>query len=100
MDYRGYIFDLDGTLYRGNGRSLALRRRSPSCDGGDVVREAVVFLSNKPLERRQAYAEKLTHLGIPTSPDKVMEERLVAGPGPLPGQQRTWNGRGHSLCLS
>ncbi len=37
----------------------------------------MVFLSNKPLERRQAYAEKLTRLGIPTSPDKVINSSLV-----------------------
>jgi arabinose operon protein AraL len=37
----------------------------------------VVFPSNKPLERRQAYAEKLTRLGIPTSPDQIINSSLV-----------------------
>jgi len=74
LAYRGYIFDLDGTVYRGEKAIpgapqtiAALRRRG--C--------GVVFLSNKPLERRQAYAEKLTRLGIPTSPDAVINSSLV-----------------------
>ena len=72
--YQGYILDLDGTTYLGD-RAISgapqtiaeLRQRS--C--------GVVFLSNKPLERRQAYAEKLTRLGIPTSPDEVINSSLV-----------------------
>ena len=74
MTYRGYISDLDGTIYRGEEvipgapQTIAeLRRRG--C--------GVVFLSNKPLKRRQAYAEKLTRLGIPTSPDDVINSSLV-----------------------
>jgi NagD protein len=74
MFYRGYIFDLDGTLYRGeqviSGAPQTigeLRRRG--CGS--------VFLSNKPLERRETYARKLTRLGIPTSPDDVINSTLV-----------------------
>ena len=62
MIYRDCIFDLDGTVYRGEEiipgapQTIAeLRRRN----------YGVVFLSNKPLQRRPAYAEKLTRLGIP-----------------------------------
>ncbi len=72
--YQGYIFDLDGTIYLseriipGAPETIAeLRQRG--C--------GVVFLTNKPLERRQAYAEKLTRLGIPTSPDEVINSSLV-----------------------
>ncbi len=72
--FRGYIFDLDGTVYRGEkaipgaAQTIAeLRQRGRS----------VVFLSNKPLQQRQAYAEKLTRLGIPTSPDQVINSSLV-----------------------
>lgn len=74
LDYRGYIFDLDGTVYRGENaipgapETIAeLRRRG--C--------GVVFLSNKPLQPRQVYAEKLTRLGIPTSTDEVINSSLV-----------------------
>jgi arabinose operon protein AraL len=72
--FHGYIFDLDGTLYRGEKvipgapQAIAeLRRRG--C--------GVVFLSNKPLQRREAYAEKLTRLDIPAMPDDVINSSLV-----------------------
>jgi HAD superfamily hydrolase (TIGR01457 family) len=74
VEWRGFIFDLDGTLYRGE-KAIAgapetvaeLRRRG----------HGVVFVSNKPLERREAYAEKLTHLGIPAAPEEVFNSSLV-----------------------
>ncbi len=73
-NFRGYIFDLDGTVYLGEnaipGASETIAElRKRGC--------GVVFLSNKPLQRRPAYAEKLTHLGIPTSPDQVINSSLV-----------------------
>jgi FMN phosphatase YigB (HAD superfamily) len=69
----GYIFDLDGTLYLGE-RVLpyavetirALRERD----------KRVLFVSNKPLEPRQNYAEKLSHLGIPASAEEVITSGL------------------------
>ena len=72
--FQGYIFDLDGTVYLGDHAIpgapetiAALRKRG--C--------GVVFLSNKPLQPREVYAEKLTRLGIPTSPDDVINSSLV-----------------------
>lgn len=72
--YQGYIFDLDGTIYLGDKiiphapETIAdLRQRG----------YGVVFLSNKPLEQRQSYADKLTRLGIPTSPDDVINSSLA-----------------------
>jgi len=74
MELQGIISDLDGTIYRGEkaipGAPEVIRR----------VREKgikVVFISNKPLERREAYAEKLTQLGIPTRPEEVVNSSLV-----------------------
>ena len=71
---RGCIFDLDGTLYRGEkiipgAPSTVAELRRRGC--------GVVFVSNKPLERREAYAEKLTGLGIPASPEDVINSSLV-----------------------
>jgi NagD protein len=72
--FKGFIFDLDGTVYRGD--SLI-----PGADG--VIRllrenkRKVVFLSNKPLETREDYAFKLTRLGIPTQPDEVINSTFV-----------------------
>lgn len=73
-NFHGYIFDLDGTVYLGDNaipgapETIALLRKRGS---------GVVFLSNKPLQSREVYAEKLTHLGIPTSPDDVINSSLV-----------------------
>jgi phosphoglycolate/pyridoxal phosphate phosphatase family enzyme len=74
LSRRGWLFDLDGTIYRGD----AL------IPGADTVvatlrREGrrVAFLSNKPLFTRADYAEKLTRLGIPTTADEVVNSSLV-----------------------
>jgi arabinose operon protein AraL len=72
--FKGFIFDLDGTVYRGD--SLI-----PGADR--VIRllrekgKKVVFLSNKPLQIREDYASKLTRLGIPTQPDEVINSTFV-----------------------
>lgn len=66
--YKGYVFDLDGTVYLGDellpgaGEALTqLKRRS-----------RVVYLTNKPLQMPADYAAKLTHLGVETSPEEVV----------------------------
>lgn len=67
--YAGYIFDLDGTIYLGERlipgaqEAIAWLRRHG---------RPVVFLSNKPLEPRSAYAAKLTRLGIAASEQDVV----------------------------
>jgi phosphoglycolate/pyridoxal phosphate phosphatase family enzyme len=72
--FKGFIFDLDGTVYRGD--SLI-----PGADR--VIRllrekgKKVVFLSNKPLQTREDYASKLTRLGIPTQPNEVINSTFV-----------------------
>jgi HAD superfamily hydrolase (TIGR01450 family) len=67
--FDGYIFDLDGTIYLGDellpgarktvGRLTALGRK-------------VLFLSNNPTRSPEDYAAKLTRLGIPTGPERVL----------------------------
>ena len=72
--FRGFIFDLDGTVYLSD-------RLIPGADR--VIRKIretgrkVVFLSNKPLQTREDYASKLTRLGIPTQPDEVINSTFV-----------------------
>ena len=72
--FKGFIFDLDGTVYLSD-------RLIPGADR--VIRllrqngKKVVFLSNKPLQTREDYASKLTHLGVPTQPDEVVNSTLV-----------------------
>jgi len=74
--FRGYIFDLDGTIYLG-GRAIPGAPEMVRC-----LRQAgrrVMFISNKPLEPRERYAEKLTRLGIPTDPADVLTSGHVLG---------------------
>lgn len=74
MHYQGVVFDLDGTIYRGDrllpGAAAAVRR----------VRESgasVLFFSNNPARSRQAYATKLEDLGIEVTPDEVLSAGTV-----------------------
>jgi arabinose operon protein AraL len=72
--FPGTVLDLDGTVYLGDAllpgaqRTVAALRTAGS---------RIVFLSNKPLETRADYAAKLTRLGIPTSPDEVINSSWV-----------------------
>jgi phosphoglycolate/pyridoxal phosphate phosphatase family enzyme len=72
--HRGWLFDLDGTIYLGE-------RLIPGADRViAALREdgrRVAFLSNKPLQTRDDYARKLTRLGIPAGPDDVINSSLV-----------------------
>ena len=74
--FQGYIFDLDGTIYLGE-RAIPGAPETVRC-----LRQAgcrVTFVSNKPLEPRERYAEKLTRLGIPTDPADVLTSGHVLG---------------------
>jgi arabinose operon protein AraL len=72
--FKGFIFDLDGTVYLSD-------RLIPGADRViRLLRESgrkVVFLSNKPLQTKEDYASKLTHLGVPTRPGEVVNSTLV-----------------------
>jgi HAD superfamily hydrolase (TIGR01457 family) len=74
LPQRGWLFDLDGTVYRGDALI-------PGADATiAALREAgrrVAFLSNKPLQTRADYARKLTRLGIPTHEEDVVNSSLV-----------------------
>lgn len=65
----GYIFDLDGTVYRGERLIPGAREKILALRAAG---SRVVFLSNKPLEPRASYAAKLTRLGIPTPAEDVI----------------------------
>lgn len=72
--YPGYIFDLDGTIYRGHtlvpGADETIRRLR--------ARGArIVFVSNNPARSRVAYAQKLSALGIPATPEDVVNSSGV-----------------------
>jgi NagD protein len=72
--FRGYAFDLDGTIYLGE--DLV-----PCADEViSTLRELgarVAFVSNNPTYTREGIAEKLTRLRVPTSPKDVVNSSRV-----------------------
>jgi phosphoglycolate/pyridoxal phosphate phosphatase family enzyme len=72
--FSGYVFDMDGTVYLGD---VLLPGAKRTIETLRAAGSRVVFLSNKPLQTRADYAAKLTRLGIPTSPDAVINSSWV-----------------------
>jgi NagD protein len=76
MNMDGFIFDLDGTIYLGE-QALPgavelvakLREREKS----------ILYVTNKPLQTRVEYAEKLTRLGMPTHPEDILTAAVALG---------------------
>jgi NagD protein len=72
--FRGYIFDLDGTIYLG---PKLLPGAMETVAGLKASGCRICYLSNKPLETREVYARKLTGLGIETAPSDVINSSFV-----------------------
>ena len=72
--FHGYVLDLDGTVYLGDALLPGAKR---AIEALRAAGSRVVFLSNKPLQTRADYAAKLTRLGVPTSPDEVINSSWV-----------------------
>lgn len=72
--YDGYIFDLDGTVYLG--KSL-LPTAAETISKLRRMGKRTVFLSNNPTSSREAYAAKLTRLGLETSVTDVVNSSFV-----------------------
>ena len=67
--YPAYIFDLDGTIYLGEGLLPGAKRLI------EMLRERSIpvrFLSNNPTKDPEQYVEKLTRLGLPTPVDDIV----------------------------
>lgn len=67
--YQGYIFDLDGTIYLGDEVLPGARRLVAALRD---LGKSVLFLSNNPTRDLEAYARKLTGMGIPASPSQIL----------------------------
>lgn len=67
--YDGYIFDLDGTLYLGDELLPGAARLIAALRG---LGRGVLFLTNNPTRDPDAYAEKLSALGIPATPAEIL----------------------------
>lgn len=67
--YEGALVDLDGTVYLGD------RLISGAADAIESMREQgidVLFVTNKAINRRTTYSEKLTSLGVPATVDDII----------------------------
>jgi len=74
LPQRGWLFDLDGTVYRGD---ALIPGAAETIAALRAAGRRVAFLSNKPLQTRADYAAKLTRLGIPAGPGDVVNSSLV-----------------------
>jgi len=72
--YRGFVFDLDGTIYLGERLLPGARDVIASLR---AVGRRLCFLSNKPIASRADYAAKLTRLGVPTDVGDVINSSYV-----------------------
>ncbi len=74
LNFSGYIFDLDGTVYRGE---KLIPKARETIERIKSLGKKIVYLSNKPLQPREDYAGKLTRLGIPTESAEVINSSFV-----------------------
>lgn len=72
--YDAYIFDLDGTVYLGD---ALLPTASETISYLRTMGKRTVFLSNNPTGTRDAYAAKLTRLGLATPASDVINSSFV-----------------------
>jgi len=63
------IFDLDGVVYLGN---TPIPGAIESLNTLAEAEHALYFITNNSTRSRQNYADKLTAMGLPTSPEQVM----------------------------
>jgi HAD superfamily hydrolase (TIGR01450 family) len=72
--YDAYIFDLDGTIFLGE---TLLPTASETIRRLRELSRRTVFLSNNPTHTCDDYAQKLTCLGIPTTPEEIVNSTKV-----------------------
>jgi arabinose operon protein AraL len=72
----GFVFDLDGTVYLGEAALPGAVDTIAYLRGRG---KRLLFVSNKPLQPRAAYAAKLTRLGITAGADEVITSGYVLG---------------------
>ncbi len=72
--FDAYIFDLDGTVYLGDALLPNARRVITTIRGAG---KRTVFLSNNPTRTHFEWSEKLTRLGLATSPEDIVNSSVV-----------------------
>jgi NagD protein len=74
LPHRGWLLDLDGTVYLGDALIPGADTTIAALRAAD---RRVAFLSNKPLQSRAEYAAKLARLGIPAGAEDVINSSAV-----------------------
>jgi len=74
MNYDAYIFDQDGTIYLGE---QPLPGAAETIAALRAAGKRTIFLSNNPTSTREQYAARLGRLGLPTSPDEIINSSQV-----------------------
>jgi phosphoglycolate/pyridoxal phosphate phosphatase family enzyme len=72
--YDAYILDLDGTIYLGD---ALLPGAAETVAALRAAGRRTIFLSNNPTKTREQYAAKLSHMGIPTPADDIVNSSFV-----------------------
>jgi HAD superfamily hydrolase (TIGR01457 family) len=71
--YRGYLFDLDGTLYRGDEVIPgAVEKVRELAEAGAIVR----YVTNNSTQTPEFFAQKLTRMGFPCTPEQVISSAV------------------------
>ncbi|MCS7240049.1 MAG: HAD-IIA family hydrolase [Candidatus Bipolaricaulota bacterium] len=74
MSIKGYLLDLDGTIYRGE---KVVYGATAAINALENRGRRMLFVSNKPLYSRKDYAQKLSRLGIPAEEGKVINSSFI-----------------------
>ncbi|HEU5101237.1 MAG TPA: HAD-IIA family hydrolase [Roseiflexaceae bacterium] len=74
MSYDAYIFDQDGTIYLGE---QPLPGAAETIAALRSAGKRTIFLSNNPTKTREQYAAKLSHMGIVTPVDDIVNSSFV-----------------------
>jgi len=72
--YNGFIFDLDGTIYRGNqlifGADILINKLKSD-------NKNIIFISNKTTGTIKEYCKLLNNLGIPAKQEEILNSTIV-----------------------
>src|SRR3954454_1099413 len=74
MSYDAYIFDQDGTIYLGENPLPGAPETIASLRAAG---KRTIFLSNNPTKTREQYALKLSHMGIVTPVEDIVNSSFV-----------------------
>ncbi len=74
-DVDNFVFDLDGTVWEWNRLKPGVKE---TIEDLEERGKEIYYLTNNSILPREAYAEKLSDLGLPTSPGRVLPVSYIA----------------------